>query len=353
MTERTAVAQREQRESRQHRAEIAHARISMHEMCASAFRLLIFSFAVFLPGVAAAQVSQSQQSLPEDEYTFKLNANMVILSATVLDRHDALVSGLVKDDFHVFENGVPQQIMNFSHEDIPVTVGILVDDSGSMWPKRNDVIAAAMAFARSSNPRDQMFVVSFNEHVHFDLPANLPFTDSRKQLQLALSNINPDGETALYDAIAAGLNHLKLGSSDKKVLIVISDGDDDASKLRLSQVLEMAKKSNAMIYTIGIFDEEEDENLKPAAVLRHFARVTGGLAFFPESSAELATICEKIARDIRNQYTLTYIPAIAPQDGGYRSIVVKASAPGYGRLTVLTRPGYFVTSGQKNLATRE
>ena len=186
---------------------------------------------------------------------------MVILSATVLDRHNALVSGLNKDDFQVYEDGVLQQIKDFSHDDIPVTAGILVDNSGSMAPKRDDVIAAALAFARSSNPQDQMFVVNFNDSVSFGLPADMPFTDRPDQLQQALSGISAIGQTSLYDGIAAALDHLKLGSRDKKVLILISDGGDDASKHTLAQVIDMAKHSAAIIYAIGIFDEQDgDQN---------------------------------------------------------------------------------------------
>jgi len=305
------------------------------------YRCLLALIGLMLaPCVSGAQGSHPSQSGSGDEYTLQLNADMVVLSATVLDRHNALVSGLGKDDFRIYEDGVPQQIEQFSHEDIPVTAGILVDNSGSMGPKRNDVIAAALAFARSSNPQDQMFVVNFNDRVSFGLPANILFTDQREQLEEALFGISAIGETSMYDGIAAGLERLKLGNRDKKVLILISDGGDNASKHSLAQVLGMAKQSAAIIYAIGIFDERDGDQ-KPG-VLRRFARETGGEAFFPESSSEIASICEGIARDIRNQYTLTYVPKIAPQDGKYRTIEVKASAPGRGRLSVRTRAGYSV-----------
>jgi VWFA-related protein len=306
-----------------------------------AYRCLIALIGLILaPFVSGAQESQPRQSSSDSGYTLKLNANMVILSATVLDRHNALVSGLGKDDFQIFEDGVLQQTEHFSHEDIPVTVGILVDNSGSMAPKRGDVIAAALAFARSSNPQDQMFVVNFNDSVSFGLPADTPFTDRPEQLQLALSEIRAIGQTSLYDGIAAALDRLKQGSRDKKVLIVISDGGDNASKHTLAQVIGMAKQSTAIIYAIGIFDEQDgDQN---PGVLRRFAKDTGGEAFFPESSRDIASICEGIARDIRNQYTLTYVPTIVSQDGRYRAIEVRASARGHGRLSVRTRAGYSV-----------
>jgi VWFA-related protein len=293
---------------------------------------------IALPIAAGAQDSSSPQNNLSDGYILRVSANLVILNATVLNRHNALVSGLEKDDFKVYEDHVPQLIKHFSHEDLPVTVGLVVDNSRSMMPKRADVIDAALLFARSSNPQDQMFVVNFNDHVYFGLPGEMPFTDRQDQLQLALSAITAIGQTSLYDGIAAALEHLKQGNSGKKVLILISDGGDNASKHSLAQVVDMAKHSAAIIYTIGIFDvQDEDQN---PGVLKRFANETGGEAFFPESSKEIASICEKIAHDIRNQYTLAYVPAISKQDGGYRTIDVTVSAPGRGRLSVRTRAGY-------------
>jgi len=271
-----------------------------------------------------------------------VNTNLVILSATVVDRHYALVSGLDKEDFQVYEDHVLQHIKDFSHEDLPVTAGLVIDNSGSMASKRTDVIAAAMLFAHSSNSRDQMFVVNFNEHVSYGLPAGILFTDKPDQLQLGLSDVKAIGETALYDAIATALDHLQQGSCDKKVLILISDGGDNASKHNLAQVIEMARHSGAIIYAIGIFDEMDgDQN---PGVLKRFAKETGGEAFFPESSKELALICEGIARDIRNQYTLAYVPTNHKQDGEYRVIDVKVSSPERGHLSARTRAGYFVPS---------
>ena len=295
---------------------------------------------VLTPFVAVEQASQPSSGVSDDGYTIRLNADMVLLSATVLDRHNALVSGLSKDDFRIYENGIRQQIKDCSHEDISVTVGILVDNSGSMAPKRDDVIAAALAFARSSNPQDQMFVVNFNDYVWFGLPADIPFTDQQVQLRRALSGIETVGQTSLYDGIVASLDHLKQGNRDKKALILITDGGDTASKHSLGQVVVLAQQSAAVIYAIGILDEQDsDQN---PAVLKRIAKETGGEAFFPHSSRDITAICESIARDIRNQYTLTYIPKIASRDGRYRTIVVKASSHDRGHLSVRTRVGYLV-----------
>ena len=224
--------------------------------CAFTNRCLVsLLFLIVLPSLAWPQESAPSQSRQGDEYTIRVNADSVVLHATVQNHKGILVSGLGKDDFQVYEDGVLQQIEYFSHEDIPVTVGLVVDNSGSMGPKRPEVIAAALAFARSSNPQDQMFVVNFNEHVSFGLPDNTPFTDQVAQLEVALSRIDADGETALYDAVAVALEHLKKGNRDKKVLIVVSDGGDNASKHNLGQVMAMAGQSDAIIYTIGIFDD--------------------------------------------------------------------------------------------------
>src|SRR5579863_3553273 len=279
---------------------------------------------------------------PDAPYTIQVNVDVVVLRATAQDRKNILVSGLNQDNFQVYEDGVLQPIKYFSHQDIPVTVGLVVDNSGSMKPKRHDVIAAALAFARSSNPQDQMFVVNFNEHVSFGLPADIAFTDQPAQLQVALSRVAADGETALYNAIAVALEHLKQGDRDKKVLVVVSDGGDNASKHKLSEIMTLVGQPGVIIYAIGIFDDQ-DADSNPL-VLKHLAKQTGGESFLPESLAEAIPICERIAHDIRSQYTIAYVPTNRKRDGTFRVIQVKGSAPGYGRLSVRTRTGYFAPS---------
>jgi VWFA-related protein len=197
-----------------------------------------------------------------------------------------------------------------------------------------------MAFAGFSNPQDQMFVVHFNDRVSFGLPPAMPFTDQQEELQLALSRTRTTGQTSLYDGIVAALDHLNLGTRDKRVLVLISDGGDNVSKHSLAQVLELAKQTMAIIYTIGIVDEQDDD--QNPGVLRRLARETGGEAFFPESSKTVTSICEGIARDIRSQYTLAYVPAIASEDGSYRAVEVRANSHGRGHLSVRTRTGYAV-----------
>ena len=313
--------------------------IRVRRECASTIRRLVSLILFVLPSLAWPQEPSPPQSHQGEDYTISVNVDMVVLHATAQDHKHTLVSGLDKHDFQVYEDGVLQEIKFFSHEDIPVTVGLVVDNSGSMKPKHPDVVAAALAFARSSNPKDQMFVVNFNEKVSFGLPDNTPFTDEVAQLQVALSRISANGETALYDAVATALDHLKKGNRDKKVLVVISDGGDNASKHKLTEIMALVGQPDAIIYTIGIFDEQ-DEDRNPR-VLKHLAKDTGGEAFLPESLKDIVPICERIAHDIRNQYTLAYVPTNRKRDGTYRVIEVKASGLGRGRLLVRTRTGYY------------
>jgi Ca-activated chloride channel family protein len=310
------------------------------EKSASTSLLAVLLCLLILPSTNARSQKHSMSSGGQaDQFTFAVKVGMVVLHATVLDSKGILVSGLDRENFQVFEDGVLQKIDSFSHEDIPVTVGLVVDNSGSMGPKRSEVIAAALAFARSSNPQDQMFVINFNEKVSFGLPDDTPFTDEADQLRAAMSRIAADGMTALYDALAAALERLKKGNRDKKVLIVISDGGDNASTRKLSQIMAMARQSDAIIYTIGLFDEDDPD--KNPGALKQLAKATGGESFLPESVKDAVPVCERIARDIRNQYTIAYIPANGKQDGTYRAIQVKAGAPGRGRLVVRTRSGYY------------
>jgi len=296
---------------------------------------------ITLPGVAGSQAASSLAQV--NPYTIRTNVNLVALEATVRDRKGAPVSGLSKENFRIFEDKVPQQIESFSHDDIPVTVGMVIDNSGSMEPKYPEVIAAALAFIRSSNPRDQVFVVNFNEHVRLGLPENMPFTNNAAQLEAALSKNVHSGMTALYDAIAVALEQLRKGKWEKKVLIVVSDGGDNASKRKLDQVLSMMNQSNAAIYTMGIFNENDvDRNPQ---VLKRLSRASGGEAFFPNILQEVLPICEQIARDIRSQYTITFIPTNKKQDGTYRTLDVRAyMSPGGKRLSVNTRAGYSAPS---------
>jgi Ca-activated chloride channel family protein len=301
-------------------------------------RVLPLSLWLVLGSSHGPPALSAAQSKDEGPYRISVDVSLVVLHATVTDRRGHFVSGLQRGDYQVYDNGVVQHIQLFRHEDVPVTVGLVVDHSGSMKPKLRDVIAAADTFARASNPDDQMFVVNFNERVSLGLPANVRFVGDASELERAIAEAAANGRTALYDAIIESLQLLKEGTRDKKVIIVISDGGDNASRHKLPQVMRMAEESNAIIYAIGLFDENDpDSNPK---VLESLARATGGEAFFPTEANGVVGICEQIAKDIRNQYTLGYTPTPAPTKSAYRTIRVVASAPHHGRLFVRTRAGY-------------
>jgi VWFA-related protein len=276
------------------------------------------------------------------------DVNLVVLHATVRDHQGAFISGLTANNFKVFENGQPQKIAVFSHEDVPVAAGLIIDASGSMGPKRPAVVAGALEFAKKSNPGDQMFVLDFNEHVYAGLPGGETFTANPADLERAIQAAPPAGMTALYDAITAGYERLAQAKRDKKVLIVISDGGDNASHVSLKQVLARAERSSVIVYAIGIFDEDDTQS--NPRILKLIARATGGEAWFPKNVSEVTALCAKIAEDIRNQYTLGYIPSDSAMDGTWRAIAVTATGPRGTKLRVRTRAGY-VAPGPEGSAT--
>jgi VWFA-related protein len=295
-------------------------------------------FLFVFSGLASSQVAPPSDGRDQENFRISVDVDLVVLQATVRDREGHTVMQLGKQNFEVFEDGKPQPIRLFRHEDTPVTVGLVIDHSGSMREKLADVTAGAQAFVHSSNPNDQMFVVNFNEAVSLGLPRGVRFSDNAEQLGGAIWGSRAIGATSLYDAIIEALKRLQQGTSDKKVLLVISDGGDNASKANLEQVLKMAEQSSAMIYTIGIFEPEDpDRNPK---VLQRLARQTGGEAIFPTQLSETVEICERIARDIRDQYTIGYSSPNNQQDGSYHKVRITARTDKNGKLSVRARAGY-------------
>ena len=277
-----------------------------------------------------------------DDYRISVDVGLVVLPVVVTDGKGKAVTGLEKDGFQVFEDGRPQQITFFVSEDVPVTVGLVIDNSGSMSAKRPEVIAAAEEFAKSSNPQDEMFVVNFNQSVSLGLPKGILFTSDINQLRGAVSGHPAAGNTALYDGLAVALDHMKKGSAIRKALIVISDGGDNASRLKLPALLKRAEASNVQIYTLGVFDDRfAGEN---SGVLKRLAKVTGGQAYFPTSPSQMKGICRQIARTLRHQYTLGYHPRNSNSVGTFHAIRVTARAVREGRLHVSTRAGYLMPS---------
>ncbi len=339
-------------------------RLSKKQAGARALRPIVLGALLALPVWLAAQQIQQAQQAPAPaapgtpplekkggEYKINLDVNLVVLHATVLDKKDRMVNDLKESDFKVYEDGAPQKLAVFSHADVPVTMGIVIDDSGSMREKRTSVNAAALAFVKTSNPQDQVFVVNFNDVYYLDTPGD--FASGIEDLRSALEKIDSRGGTALYDAVYASLDHLKLGNRDKKVILVVTDGEDNASRYTFPELIAHAQKSSAVIYTIGLLGEEQRSGLfklhgsGPAKVLKQLAEVTGGQAFLPRTLDEVESTCVGIAHDIRNQYTLAYYSSNTKKDGSYRAVRVEAfSSAKHDRLTVRTRAGYFAPKDQ-------
>jgi Ca-activated chloride channel homolog len=277
-------------------------------------------------------------------YVFTTKVEEVALHATVVDDKHHLVTGLTRNDFQVFEDGVPQQIRSFRREDIPVAIGIVIDNSGSMRDKRPAVNQAAINLVRSSNPQDEVFIVNFNDEYYLDQD----FTNRIPELQAALERIESRGGTALYDAVVASADHLKKNAHlEKKVLLVITDGEDNASRESLEQAIRRLQAENGpTVYSIGLLGEEKQRRARRA--LTEMAEQTGGVSFFPRSLDEVNGITQTVAHDIRNQYTITYKSTRPKTEGGYRTIKVDARAPGYKHLMVRTRSGYY--PGQERAA---
>lgn len=273
-----------------------------------------------------------------EQARISVTTELVVLPVSVTDSNGAFVSGLQVENFRVLEDGRPQQISLFADENNPVTVGLLVDRSRSMGPKLPGVAEAVFAFAHSSNPDDELFIVDFSDNVSVERIAGKEFTNDPEELEKAVAAVTARGQTALYDAIVQGLHRLRQGHNDKKALVIVSDGGDNVSSHKFSDVLDLARKSQAIIYAIGLVGESgEEEN---PAVLRRLCRETGGIAFFPRPKESVADVSKKIARDLREQYTLGYSPKKNHYGSSYRKVAVQVSAPGRGKLQVRTRAGY-------------
>lgn len=307
------------------------------------------------PGAASASkpttpanVSPGQQQTREgavgtvirngDQFTIRSQVNEVTLSATVLDVRRHLVTNLAPTNFAVYEDNQPQKITSFKREDIPVSIGIVVDNSGSMRTKRAAVTKAVLNLIQASNPQDEVFVVNFNDDPYLDQD----FTSKLDPLREALDRVDSRGGTALYDAVIASADHLAKGAKkEKKVLLVVTDGVDNESRESLESAIRKVQDDNGpTIYTIGILGDEP--GIKRARrALQSLSDQTGGVAFFPKDLVEVDEISQEVARDIRNQYSLTYKPSNPRSNGGYRKVKVEARAPGYKDLQVRTRDGYF------------
>jgi Ca-activated chloride channel homolog len=296
-----------------------------------------------IPGSEVGEVTKSG-----DKYTYRSQVNEVTLSATVLDSRRHLVTNLAETNFAVYEDNQPQKITFFRRQDIPVSIGIVVDNSGSMRTKRAAVTKAVLNLIQASNPQDEVFVVNFNDDPYLDQD----FTNKIPQLREALDRVDSRGGTALYDAVIASADHLAKGAKkEKKVLLVITDGVDNESRESLESAIRKVQDDNGpTIYTMGILGDEPGTKRAKRA-LQSLSDQTGGVAFFPKDLMEVDEISQEVARDIRNQYTLTYKPTNPRSNGGYRKVKVEARAPGYKDLQVRTRDGYF--ADEKRTAAKQ
>jgi len=269
----------------------------------------------------------------------RVDTRLVVLPVTVVDKSGHLVLNLPESAFQVFENGVPQQIKVFKREDVPVSMGLVIDNSGSMRDKRAKVEAAALAMVKDSNPQDEVFIVNFNDDAFLDQP----FTNDIKELETGLAHIDSRGGTAMRDAIRMSIDYEKeKAKKDKKVLVVVTDGNDNSSLISLENLVKSAQNSGVLIYTVGLLSEEERREAKRCRrALEELSSVTGGEAYFPREVTEVDRVAHQVARDIRNQYTLAYTPVNISLDGSFRQIKVTANGPN--RPTVRTRSGYYAT----------
>ena len=275
-------------------------------------------------------------------YTLRTDAYEVRLNASVVDNSGREIGDLAQDAFHVYEDGVPQTIIGFRHEDLPVSLGILIDSSGSMYDKRAAVDSASLDLVRLSNPQDEAFLVDFSSEAYIDQD----FTNNISKLQQGLSYIKSSGGTALYDAVIASADYLaKNGKRPKQVLLIVTDGDDNASSATLEQAIRRVQELDGpAIYCIGLLfgeDTSRSESRHSREVLSELANQTGGAAYFPHSLREVDGIAREVAQDIRQQYTISYRSTKSPSIGGYRQVHVEVKQKGVRGLQVRTRAGYY------------
>ena len=317
-------------------------------------RSFVFSLVIVLSSfiVLAQETPQKLEKQDKDkDYTLSVVVEEVQLPISVLDKDGRPVNGLTKNDFAIFEDNVQQQIQIFKHEDIPLSLGLIIDNSGSMRNKRERVNSAALAFARESNPEDEVFIVNFDDAAYLEQD----FTGSIGDLIDALDNIDTRGETALYDAVYLSVDHVKAGKKDKRVLLLISDGEDNVSKYGLNKVVDTLRESKVTLYAIGLLEENDQRgglfkkppSKKAKEVLQKFAEITGGQAYFPKSLDEVEELVKDIAHEIRNHYTVSYTPSNRKLDGSWREIRVKVNPPKTTtKVTVHTKQGYFAPNAQ-------
>jgi VWFA-related protein len=289
--------------------------------------------------VSAAWLCPPLLAQNEGTPVFRTDTRLVVLHATVVDRHGKLITTLPRSAFHVFEDGREQQMKVFRREDVPVSMGMVIDNSGSMRMKRRKVEDAAMALVKASNPQDEVCIVNFSDEAYLDVD----FTSDIRKLEEGVARIDSRGGTAMRDALDLSLEHLKAkAKKDKKVLVVVTDGNDNTSEITLEKLVQKAQQSEVLIYTIGLLNEEEPREARKAKrALDTITQATGGEAYYPKQVDNVGQFTLQVAHDIRNQYILAYSPSNAALDGSFRQIKVTVNASN--RPTVRTRTGYYAT----------
>jgi Ca-activated chloride channel family protein len=279
---------------------------------------------------------------------FSADTRLVPLNVTVSDKAGKLITNLPQSAFQVFENGVSQQIKLFKREDVPVSMGLIIDNSGSMREKRAGVESAALALVKDSNKQDEVFIINFNDEVYIDAD----FTSDIAKMEAGLTKIDSRGGTAMRDAIRLSVEHLKEGAKrDKKVILVVTDGNDNASVVPLEALTRLAQQDDVLIYAIGLLsDEDKREAKKAKRALELLAESTGGQVFYPKDVSEVDKIAHQVAHDIRNQYTIAYTPSNTALDGTYRQIKVTVKGPG--NPVARTRSGYYANKDQQKGARK-
>jgi Ca-activated chloride channel family protein len=297
------------------------------------------------PAKDAVEPAKDQSSQEDQGFVFHKQVEEVVLHATVVDDKQRMVMNLDKTAFNVFEDGKLQNIVSFRREDIPVAMGIVIDNSGSMREKREKVNKAAINLVRASNRQDEAFIVNFNDEYYLDQD----FTNDLSKMKEALEKVDTRGGTALYDAVVASADHLKKNARlEKRVLFVVTDGEDNESQESLEQAIRRLQEENGpTVYAIGLLGDEKARRARKA--LQFIAEKTGGIAFFPKTLDQVDEISSQVAHDIRSQYTIGYKPTNPKSAGGYRAIKVEAKAKGYGKLTVRTKSGYY--AGQERASS--
>lgn len=270
----------------------------------------------------------------------RVETRLVVLHASVADKSGKLLTDLPRSAFKVLENNVEQSIKDFKREDVPVSLGIIIDDSGSMMNKRQKVAAAALALVKASNPKDEVFIVNFNDQAYLDVP----FTNIMTKLEEGLARIESRGGTAMRDAISMSIDYMKKeAKKEKKVLLVITDGDDTASSENLEKLVAKCQRSEVLVYAIGLLTEEEQRRQKAAKrALQTLTNASGGVTFLPKDLTSVEQLALQVANEIRNQYTITYSPHVQDLDGSFRTIKVAINAKG--TPAARTRTGYYATA---------